>query len=84
MRLNVPAPPLKKLGTQASKHKRWEGLRYQALHRDHPVVISSTTPHEASYYYLQLDNLLIGLVQAKRLRSATGWDFLQLFKTTSV
>ena len=84
VRLNVPAPPLKKLGTQASKHKRWEGLRYQALHRDHPVVISSTTPHEASYYYLQLDNLLIGLVQAKHLRSATGWDFLQLFKTTSV
>lgn len=79
VRLQVAESVLKKLGTQASKHKRWEGLRYQALQREHPVVISSTAPKPESFYYLQLDDVLIGLTQAQRIRTASGWDLLRHF-----
>lgn len=78
VRLKVPERELKKVAAQAKKQQTWEGLRYQALHRDHPVLISSSQPHEESFYYLQIDDLLIGLVHARRLRNAAGWDFLRL------
>lgn len=79
VRLKVPEQQLKKIGSQAKKHKGWESLRHKALQRDHPVVISSTAPEKDSFYYLQLDDLLIGLAHAKRISNASGWDFLLHF-----